>query len=82
VLAPEGSNNLLSFFASEGARVATLNPPYTYPLGDVGAILAELGVDFEVVVGPDEPTEEDFCAFWNDYRIDEATFSAWLRDWA
>lgn len=81
VLAPEGSNNLLSFFASEGARVATLNPPDTYPLGDVGAILAELGVDFEVVVGPDEPTEEEFCAFWNDYRIDEASFTAWLRDW-
>jgi capsular polysaccharide biosynthesis protein len=82
LLAPEGSNNLLAFFASAGARVATLNPPYTYPLGDVGAILAALGVDFEVLVGPDEPTEEEFCGFWNDYRIDEARFAAWLRDWA
>ena len=81
-LAPEGSNNLLAFFASPGARVATLSPPYTYPLGDVGAILAALGVDFEVVVGPDEPTEEDFCAFWNDYRIDPVAFAWWLRDWA
>ena len=82
ILAPEGSNNLLAFFASPGARVATLSPPYTYPLGDVGAILAALGVDFEVVVGPDEPTEEDFCAFWNDYRIDPVAFARWLRDWA
>ena len=62
--------------------MATLSPPYTYPLGDVGAILAALGVDFEVVVGPDEPTEEDFCAFWNDYRIDPVAFARWLSDWA
>lgn len=81
LLAPEGSNNLLSFFASAGARVATFNPPYTYPLGDVAAILAALGVGFEVLVGPDEPTEEDFCAFWNDYRIEPGAFEAWLRDW-
>ena len=81
ILAPEGSNNLLSFFASAGARVATLNPGYTYPLGDVAAILAALGVAFEVVVGPDEPTEEEFCGFWNDYRIEPASFEAWLRDW-
>lgn len=81
LLAPEGSNNLLSFFASPGTKVATLSPPYTYPLGDVGTILAALGVDFEVVVGPDEPTEEDFCPFWNDYRIPPAAFSDWLRDW-
>ena len=47
----------------------------------MGAILAELGVDFEVVVGPDEPTEDGFCAFWNDYRIPPADFAAWLRDW-
>jgi len=82
VLAPEGSNNLLAFFARPGTRVATLSPPYTFPLVDVGAVLAALGVDFEVVVGPDEPTEEGFCAFWNDYRIDEARFAAWLDDWA
>lgn len=81
LLAPEGSNNLLAFLASPGTKVATLSPPYTYPLGGVGAILAELGVDFEVVVGPDEPTEDGFCAFWNDYRIPPADFAAWLRDW-
>jgi hypothetical protein len=81
VLAPEGSNNLLAFFARPGAKVATLSPPYTYPLGDVASILSALEVDFEVLVGPDEPTEEDFCPFWNDYRIEPAAFEAWLRDW-
>ena len=82
LLAPEGSNNLLGFYASAGSRVATLSPPYTYPLGDVAAILAARGVDFEVLVGPDEPTAEDFCPFWNDYRIDEASFARWLANWA
>jgi hypothetical protein len=82
VLAPEGSNNLLAFFARPGTKVATLSPPYTYPLGDVASILAALDVDFEVLVGPDEPTQEDFCPFWNDYRIDPVAFAEWLRDWA
>lgn len=81
LIAPEGSNNLLAFFASGGARVATLSPPYTYPLGDVGAILAALGIDYEVVVGPDVAPEEPFCAFWHDYSIDPAAFARWLDAW-
>jgi hypothetical protein len=81
ILAPEGSNGLLAFFANPGARVGILSPPYTYPLTDVSAILHALGIDVTVQVGPDLPTAEDFCPFWNDYRIDPDGFARWLGNW-
>lgn len=82
IVAPEGSNALLAWFARAGAKACFLSPPYTLPLVDVNAILAELGVDLTVVTGPDLPTAEDFCPFWNDYRIDAEAFAAFLGQWA
>jgi hypothetical protein len=81
VVAPDGSNALLAWFARPGTRMLLLSPPYTLPLVDVNAILAELGVAATVLTGPDEPTLTDFCAYWNDYRIGEDRFAAVLGDW-
>ncbi len=81
LIAPEGSNALLSWFARAGARVAMLSPTYALPLLDVNAILRELGVDLTVVTGVDTPTEEEFCPYWNDYTIDAGGFSRFLDDW-
>ena len=81
IIAPEGSNALLAWFARAGCKVCILSPPYTLPLVDVNAILAELDVDLSVFTGPDFPTEEDFCPYWNDYEIDAAEFSRFLSHW-
>lgn len=82
IVAPEGSQALLAWFARPGARACLLSPPYALPLVDVNAILADLDIALTVLTGPDEPTEEDFCGFWNDYRIDPAGFAAFLDGWA
>jgi hypothetical protein len=81
IVAPEGSNALLAWFARPGARLLLLSPPYTLPLVDVNAILAALGVDATVLTGPDEPTQTDFSAYWNDYRIGAERFAAVLDAW-
>ena len=81
LVAPEGSNALLAWFARPGARVAMLSPTYTLPLLDVNGILRELDVDLTVVTGPDTPTEEEFCPYWNDYTIDAADFGRFLDGW-
>lgn len=78
VVAPDGSNSLLAFFAQPGTRVCTLSPPYAYPLADIGSILASLGIPLTVLIGPDTPIEDGFGEFWNDYRIDPAEFCAYL----
>ena len=84
IVAPEGSNALLSWFARPGTRVCLLSPPYTLPLVEFNAILAERGIDMTVITGPDEdPGTGEFCGFWNDYRIDPATLDRFLRaDWS
>lgn len=81
IVAPEGSNGLLAFFARAGARVCALSPRYTYPLGDVSAILAASGVRMQIFLGEDVPSAEDFCPFWNDYNLDEAAFRSYLDRW-
>jgi len=83
IIAPEGSNALLSCFARPGTRALFLSPPYTLPLVDVNAVLAELGVDLTVLTGPDfpSPLEDEFCGFWNDYEIDPALFARVLEEW-
>jgi hypothetical protein len=82
IVAPEGSQALLAWFARPGARTCLLSPPYALPLVDINAIFAALDVDLTVLTGPDEPTEDDFCGYWNDYHIDAARFAAFLDDWA
>jgi hypothetical protein len=79
VVAPDGSNGLLAYFVSPGARVCFLNSPHTLPLVELSGILAALGAEFSIITGPmvsetDEP-------FWNDYTIDEAAFSNFLDRW-
>jgi capsular polysaccharide biosynthesis protein len=80
VIAPDGSNGLLSFFASPGSKVCFLNNPHTMPLGEINGLLAALGAEFTVFTGPDfgEPKDEPY---WNDYRIDETKFASFLDDW-
>lgn len=82
IIAPEGSNGLLSWFAQPGCKVCLLSPPYTLPLVDLNAIVLELGIDLTVLTGPDLPTaSEDYCGFWNDYRIAPDAFSGFLDGW-
>jgi hypothetical protein len=83
VLAPEGSNAMLTVFARPGTRAFFLSPPYTLPLVDVNSVLAALGVDLTVLTGPDfpDPLEEEFCGYWNDYEIDPALFERELDAW-
>lgn len=81
IMAPEGSNGLLSWFASPGCRVCILSPPYTLPLVDISAVLDELGVEMTVVTGPDRPDPDNFCPYWNDYRIDESGLARFLDQW-
>jgi capsular polysaccharide biosynthesis protein len=80
IVAPEGSNNLLALFATPGTRLCTLNPPYTHPLTDVNALLAQRGVMMQVFTGPAHPTDE-FCPFWWDYEIDAAALTDFTRNW-
>ncbi len=83
IIAPEGSNAMLTVFARPGARAFFLSPPYTLPLVDVNSVLAALGVDLQVLTGPDfpDPLEEEFCGYWNDYEIDPALFERELDAW-
>lgn len=80
IIAPEGSNALLSWFARAGTRVCLLSPPYTLPLVEFNAILAERGIDLTVLTGPDElAATDEFCGFWNDYRIDPSVLRGFLQ---
>lgn len=83
IIAPEGSNALLSWFARSGTRVCVLSPPYTWPLVEFNAILAERGIDLTVATGPDQdPGTGEFCGFWNDYSIDPGRLENMLeKDW-
>lgn len=82
IIAPEGSNGLLSWFAKPGCKVCLLSPPYTLPLVDLNAILLELGIELTVLTGPDlPPATDDYCGFWNDYRIAPDGFSLFLDNW-
>ncbi len=81
IMAPEGSNGLLSYFARPGCRVCVLSPPYTLPLVDISAVLDELGIDMTVITGPERPDPDNFCPYWNDYRIDESALAGFLDQW-
>lgn len=86
IVAPEGSNALLGFFAQAGTRMALLTSQYTQPLLDLGGTAAARGLPFTVVTGPcatDSPhhTEHPFWRFWNDYRIDPSALDRFLSDW-
>lgn len=83
ILAPEGSNAMLSWFARPGTKVCLLSPPYVFPLVEFNAILAERGIELTVITGPDQDAGTgEFCGFWNDYRIDSAALAAFLHaDW-
>lgn len=80
IIAPDGSNGLLSYFAGKGAKVCFLNHAHTLPLSELDGLLAALDVEFSVLTGPyrGEPQDEPF---WNDYSIDEGEFAAFLRGW-
>ena len=80
VVAPDGSNGLLAYFVSPGAKVCFLNSPHTLPLVELNGLLSALGAEFTIVTGPmtGEPTDEPF---WNDYSIDPERFCAFLDDW-
>ncbi len=79
IIAPEGSNALLSWFAGAGTRVCLLSPPYTLPLVEFNAILGERGIGLDVITGPDvDAGSDEFCGFWNDYRIKPATLERLL----
>lgn len=80
LVAPEGSNSFLAFFAAPGARLCTLSPPNTYPLADVNAPLMELGVELTIFTGPVVSCIEGE-EFWADYRIDAAEFGRFLDGW-
>lgn len=86
IVAPEGSNGLLTLFARAGARVCLLSPPATHQLTDFTATLAELEIDALVFTGPeaeDHPdhTRHELWSYWNAYRIDATAFDAFLDTW-
>lgn len=86
IVAPEGSNALLGFFARPGTHLALLTSPYTLPLLDLGAAAVLQGQPFTVVTGPcatDSPhhTDHPFWRFWNDYRIDPSALDRFLSGW-
>lgn len=80
IVAPDGSNALLTYFAAPGAQVSVLNSQQTYPLVELNGLLAALSVGFTIVTGPfhgamlEEP-------FWTDYTIDRARFCSFLDEW-
>lgn len=80
IIAPDGSNGLVSYFASAGAKVCFLNHAHTMPLAELDGILGALGVEFTALTGPifGEPKDEPF---WNDYLIDGKKFAAFLDQW-
>lgn len=86
IVAPEGSNGLLTLFAQPGARVCLLSPPATHQLTDFAATLARLDVDALVFTGPeveDHPdyTRHELWSSWNAYRIDATAFERFLHAW-
>jgi hypothetical protein len=44
-------------------------------------VLDELGIEMTVIVGPDRPVPDNFCEYWNDYRIDEPGLAGFLDQW-
>jgi len=80
IVAPDGSNGLLAYFAGRHTRVALLNHEHTRPLVALNGLFTELAGDLTLVTGPvDGPRQEE--PFWNNYRIDEQGFKHFLRDW-
>jgi hypothetical protein len=80
IVAPDGSNGLLAYFASQGAQACFLNSPHTLPLVELNGLLGAVGVGFTIVTGPISGAEQEE-PFWNDYKIDQGVFSAFLDDW-
>lgn len=86
IVAPEGSNSLLSWLARPGAKACVLGPPSIYTLAADCATLAALGIEPTLITGPgatDSPgfSDDPSWTFWNDYRIDAAAFDDFLRRW-
>lgn len=80
VLAPDGSNSLLSYFVEPDTRVCILNHTHTLPLVECNGILTALDAHFSIVTGSmlGEAGDEQF---WNDYTIDEGLFRQFLETW-
>jgi capsular polysaccharide biosynthesis protein len=80
IIAPDGSNGLLSYFASPSAKVCFLNHTHTLPLAEINGLLEALGIEFTIFTGPTfgEPKQEPY---WNDYLIDENRFADFLDQW-
>jgi hypothetical protein len=86
IVAPEGSNALLSFFARPGTRLCVLTSPYTRPLLDMGGAARERALDLSFLTGPcitdgSPLAEHPFWRFWSDYRIDPALLARFLAAW-
>jgi len=86
IVAPEGSNSLLTWLARPGAKTCTLSPPSIHALAAECATLADLGIESTIFTGPcatDSPshTADPSWSFWNDYRIDAASFEDFLLGW-
>jgi len=80
IIAPDGSNGLLSYFAGHGAKVCFLNHPHTLPLAEINGLLEALRIEFTIFTGPffGDPNPEPY---WNDYLIDETDFERFLSEW-
>lgn len=86
IVAPEGSNALLSFFARPATRLCVLTSPYTAPLLDLGGAARERQLALTLLTGPcvaDDSAlaEHPFWRFWSDYRIDPAVLARFLAAW-
>jgi len=82
IVAPDGSNSLLSQFASPGSRTCILNNPHTYPLAELDGLFAAVGNELSVLTGPLAVPEPSADPYWDEYRIDEVGFSRFLDEWS
>ena len=80
IIAPDGSNGLLSYFASSGAKVCFLNNSNTKPLVELRGLLDAVGAEFTIVTGAEKGVRQEE-PFWNDYEIDGGRFETFLQQW-
>jgi Glycosyltransferase 61 len=85
VIAPEGAAVFLALFARPGTQICIVGPPASVGEPMLTTLLAEVGVDCEVIPGRAVGTQETPGATTPcsplDYELDETNFSSILDRW-